>query len=233
MTFLSGLQLLTFGSQNIKVWQYHFERQRYTDCLFQELDVALPNEMKRAVTKRKAEFIAGRRAALHALRIEGCDCLELPIGEHRSPVWPEGWIGSISHTDDLAVATVSSLSDVSLVGLDVEELINENQVMSLMPMFVSPQEIKHLARTHLPIQWFVTLVFSAKESIFKAIYPHVKTYLEFRDSKLMSIDMDKGEAHFQLCERGEKVFGEALILCVYFFFKQGKAYTLVCEPRQV
>ncbi|MEZ8377509.1 4'-phosphopantetheinyl transferase [Vibrio splendidus] len=123
------------------------------------------------MTKRKAEFIAGRRAALHALRIEGCDCLELPIGEHRSPVWPEGWIGSISHTDDLAVATVSSLSDVSLVGLDVEELINENQVMSLMPMFVSPQEIKHLARTHLPIQWFVTLVFSAKESIFKAIYP--------------------------------------------------------------
>lgn len=230
MTFLADLQVRTLGTQ--KIWQRRFDVQAYTEVHPQTINIALPSEMRRAVPKRKAEFVAGRSVALEALQSAGCDCVELPIGEHRAPVWPEGWTGSISHTDGLALATISSSSEVSFLGLDVENLIAETQVESLMPMFVSSKEREQMPATSLSFQYFATLVFSAKESIFKAIYPYVRTYLEFSDSMLTGINMLKGEAYFKLCARGEAEFGEALELRVYFLFEEGKVYTLVCEHRK-
>ncbi|MCE2573303.1 4'-phosphopantetheinyl transferase family protein [Motilimonas eburnea] len=226
MTYLSEPQMLTLGGQTI--WQRRFEVLRYRDEHAKMLNVSLPNEVVRAVPKRKAEFVAGRALALAMLQHAGCPCTDIPIGEHRSPVWPQGWLGSISHTDDMAIAAIVPTSEVNLLGLDVENLIADSQVDSLMPLFVSPTEQALLADTGLSTQAFATLVFSAKESIFKAIYPRVKTYLEFSDAMLTAIDIAKGEAYFKLCAEGEARFGSALALKVNFLFEAGRVYTLVC-----
>lgn len=240
MSFLSELEVRTLGPHKLspqelgpqKIWQRRFDVKAYTDLAPQALNIVLPKEMARAVPKRKAEFVAGRTVAREALQSVGCNCAELPIGEHRAPIWPKGWIGSISHTDDMALATVGLTSEVSMLGLDVENLIEETQVDSLMPMFVSPIELDLLPATKLSRQAFTTLVFSAKESVFKAIYPYVKTYLEFTDSILIGIDMVRREAYFKLCAQGEAEFGQALELCVYFHFEGSKVYTLVCDHRK-
>ncbi|MBD1557622.1 4'-phosphopantetheinyl transferase superfamily protein [Vibrio sp. S9_S30] len=230
MSFLSELEIRTLGSQ--KIWQRRFDVNAYSDLHSQTLNVTLPHDMKRAVAKRKAEFVAGRTVARAALQSLGCTCVELPIGEHRAPVWPKGWIGSISHTDDMALAVVGLSGEVSMLGLDVENLIAETQLDSLMPMFVSAKELELLPTTTLSRQAFATLVFSAKESVFKAIYPYVKTYLEFTDSMLTRVDMTKGEAYFTLCAQGEAEFGDALALRVSFLFEDNKVYTLVCDHRK-
>ncbi|MCE0556855.1 4'-phosphopantetheinyl transferase superfamily protein [Motilimonas sp. E26] len=226
MTYMSELQVRTLAEQSL--WQCSFKVQAYRDEHAQLLNVTLPNALQHAVPKRKAEFVAGRAVALAALQSVGCDRVDIPIGEHRAPVWPHGWSGSISHTDELAIAIIRPSSKVSLLGVDVENLIAATQVGSLMPLFVSAKERKLLAATQLSLPAFATLIFSAKESIFKAVYPYVKTYLEFSDAMLIGVDMSKREAYFKLCARGEALFGSALTLSVHFLFEDGKVYTLVC-----
>lgn len=96
-----------------------------------------------------------------------------------------------------------------------------------MPIFVNAEELKLRPIKQLSTQVFATLVFSAKESVFKALYPHIRTYLEFSDSVLTGIDVAKGKAYLTLCAQGEATFGRALTMCVNFRFENNKVYTLV------
>lgn len=146
--------------------------------------------------------------------------------------WPKGYLGSISHTDNLALATVARDSEVSMLGLDVENLIDESQVQTLMPMFASDAEMDWQPTSGLTPQQFATLIFSAKESVFKAIYPYIKNYLEFSDSILRNVDVESGTLQLQLCNQAEKLFGEPLILKVYFTFEAESVFTLICDHRK-
>lgn len=225
MGYLSAPQMFRLGSTTL--WQCHFDKSAYSDSSPQMFNVELPSEMNNALLKRKAEFLAGRVVAFYALHHAGCACSTLPIGENRYPVWPEGWFGSISHTDDLAIATVSPSLEANLLGIDVENLIDEDQLETLMPIFVNAEELKLRPIKQLSTQAFATLVFSAKESIFKALYPHIRTYLEFSDSVLTGIDVAKGKVYLTLCAQGEAVYGRALSICVDFRFEKNRVYTLV------
>ncbi|KJY78338.1 4'-phosphopantetheinyl transferase family protein [Vibrio nigripulchritudo] len=230
MSFLAELQIRTLGP--VKIWQRQFDVSQYLDSHSSELAIELPQEMNRAVPKRKAEFTAGRVVAREALQDLGVTHTKLPIGEHRAPIWPKGYLGSISHTDNLALATVARDSEVSMLGLDVENLIDESQVQTLMPMFVSDAEMDWQQTSGLTPQQFATLIFSAKESAFKAIYPYVKNYLEFSDSILRNVDVESGTLQLQLCNQAEKLFGEPLILKVYFTFEAESVFTLICDHRK-
>ena len=52
-----------------------------------------------AVPKRRREFTAGRTAARRACARLGVWAGALPVAADRTPVWPEGVVGSISHSD--------------------------------------------------------------------------------------------------------------------------------------
>ena len=68
----------------------------------------LPTEIREAVAKRQREFLVGRYCAARALAHAGyLGDGWLPLGEDRLPVWPAGWIGSISHSRFGAVAVAT------------------------------------------------------------------------------------------------------------------------------
>ena len=71
--------------------------------------------------KRKREFRAGRAAARAAL--EACGLSPQPIlrDKARRPIWPPGFVGSISHTDHLAAAIAGDQSAFAGLGLDIVE----------------------------------------------------------------------------------------------------------------
>src|SRR6266478_8464453 len=46
---------------------------------------------------RKRELQSGRTYAKHALAMFGVHDVDLPVGSDRLPVWPAGFIGSITH----------------------------------------------------------------------------------------------------------------------------------------
>jgi 4'-phosphopantetheinyl transferase EntD len=73
---------------------------------------------------RQREFKNGRTYAKRALTAFGLPDAELPIGNNRAPIWPEGYIGSITHVrrgpDGVCAAAVARATDFVALGIDVE-----------------------------------------------------------------------------------------------------------------
>lgn len=113
--------------------------------------------------KRKAEHLAGRIAAVHALREFGLKTVP-GIGTQRQPVWPQGLFGSISHSASTALAVVSRQP----VGIDIEAIFTPQTATELASSIVTHAEKELLANSGLSIEQALTLAFSAKESAFKA-----------------------------------------------------------------
>lgn len=131
-----------------------------------------------AVASRRADFAAGRSAARAALAKLGVPAGPIPSGPRRAPRWPSGFVGSISHAAGWAVAAAAAAVDASAIGVDVE---------SARPL---PQDVRALVVTNGdalagPDELAATIAFSAKESVYKAIFPLCGWLLEFADVTLV------------------------------------------------
>jgi enterobactin synthetase component D len=148
--------------------------------------VRLPSALSGAVPKRRAEFLAGRICATLALRSAG---LPEVIGMNgRAPVWPAGAVGSISHTDNRVIATVSRT--LGGLGVDCETIMPPTQADNIQGMILTPFEA-NLRPDALPFAAFLTLVFSAKEALYKALSPRLDHVLEFLDVTLSGLSRDR------------------------------------------
>ena len=96
------------------------------------------------------------------------------------PLWPDGWIGSISHTDDIAAALVAPASAVSLLGLDIEAIMGADLAAGIAPEILP--ELSNLSETD------VTKGFSGKEALYKALYPLTGQFREFSAAEILQIN---------------------------------------------
>lgn len=143
----------------------------------------LPVELYRTSDKRKRDFLAGRHAARQALLLAGCaDAGPLKMGADRLPLWPTGWKGSISHSDGVAIAAVAPSTFCVALGIDIERIIGQGIVAEIQTEIGRAEEYEFLhdfdARTG------TTLLFSAKEAVYKALYPNVKKFVGFDGARL-------------------------------------------------
>lgn len=137
--------------------------------------------VSKAVPKRVNEFRAGRHCARHALRKLGIENFELLKGPNREPIWPKGVVGSISHSEKYAAAAVASSKMFKSLGIDIEGA--KPLADGLCHTIATPDEIRML--TTLPGEWpWDTLLFSAKESFYKAWFPLTRKVLEFHDVRV-------------------------------------------------
>lgn len=83
-----------------------------TPCLFSYYGIASPAQISNSVTKRKSEFLAGRYACKLCLSKIGSLTNSVSVGSNREPKWPTGYVGSITHSDQVAVAAVVESSEV-------------------------------------------------------------------------------------------------------------------------
>ncbi|WP_395305629.1 enterobactin synthase subunit EntD [Enterobacter sp. ECC-019] len=132
--------------------------------------------------KRKAEHLAGRIAAAHALP----DRTVPGIGPSGEPLWPEGVSGSITHCGTQAMALAVRHPD-ALVGIDCEAILPDPEAREIQDGIVDAQEAICLKRSGYPFALALTLAFSAKESLFKALYPRVKIYMGFECARVTEV----------------------------------------------
>ncbi|GGY14734.1 4'-phosphopantetheinyl transferase family protein [Paludibacterium paludis] len=157
----------------------------------------LPEALSGAVLKRRVEFAAGRWCAREALRRCGyTGTADLAVGRHRAPCWPGGYLGSISHCHGLAVAIAAPAGSLTGVGIDLELTMPADTARSIAPHIATARE-RELGAA-LGSEIWTTLVFSAKESLFKALYPTVGRYFEFLDAVAEDLDPDRGEISLRL-----------------------------------
>ena len=137
-----------------------------------------------AVAGRRREFVTARRCAREALERLGYRPAPIRPGPGRAPQWPPGAIGSITHCAGYRAAAVARRSGLAAIGIDAEP--HEPLPDGVAATVVGPAEVAVLAglsRTDPAVRWD-RLLFSAKESIYKAWYPLCGRWLGFDDVRL-------------------------------------------------
>jgi Phosphopantetheinyl transferase component of siderophore synthetase len=129
--------------------------------------------------KRKTEHLAGRIAAVHALREYGIKTVP-DIGAQRQPRWPHDLFGSISHSATTALAVVSTHP----VGLDIEAIFTQQTAVDLADGIIDNHEQPILHHSELPFPLALTLAFSAKESLYKAFSTQASGLPGFTSAKI-------------------------------------------------
>lgn len=142
----------------------------------------------RAIPKRRAEFAAGRRAARAALVALGMAETAIPAGAARQPLWPDGVAGAITHDRGLALAAVTREGGI---GIDLTEA-------AALPGDTRRTILPHAAEAGLdPLA--ARAGFSAKESLFKALFPVVGTHFGF-SAALVRPDPAAGRFEIELLD---------------------------------
>ncbi|GLK89392.1 4'-phosphopantetheinyl transferase family protein [Pseudomonas turukhanskensis] len=150
------------------------------------------------VAKRQAEFLAGRVCAREALRrLNGGDVVPA-VGADRAPQWPAGISGSITHGKNWAAAIVANSGDWRGLGLDVENLLSTDRAKRLQGEILTPVELRRASLLDLEqLALLVTLTFSLKESLFKALYPLTLKRFYFEHAEVLEWSTD-GTARLRL-----------------------------------
>lgn len=147
------------------------------------ISLDLPTDLTGAVAKRRSEFLAGRACAALALRQAG---LPESVGRQgRAPVWPVGAVGSITHSRDRAIAAVSTR--YRGVGIDCEAMVALDRATQLAAAIFSEAEAR-LRPEALSFGAFFTLVFSAKEALYKALSARLDRIPDFREVTLSGLE---------------------------------------------
>jgi 4'-phosphopantetheinyl transferase EntD len=146
----------------------------------------LPGELHyvaQARAKRLEEFAAGRACARLALAEFGVQGFALRAAADRQPLWPPGFVGSITHTTGLCAAAVASRTDVTALGLDSE--IVGAPTLDIWPTICREEELRWIESLPLTERSAaVTLLFSVKEAFYKCQYPLVSEWLDFHDLRV-------------------------------------------------
>lgn len=104
----------------------------------------------------------------------GLGSIEIPSGPDRAPVWPPGVVGSISHCENLAVAAVAARGAVLGLGVDCEVRLRVSRDLS-----PTTDERDGAGLPVDPAGEWLTAVFSAKEAVYKAVYPTMRRVIGF------------------------------------------------------
>ncbi|MCX4181064.1 enterobactin synthase subunit EntD [Enterobacter sp. HSTU-ASh6] len=176
-------------------------------------------ELANAGRKRKAEHLAGRIAAAHALP----DHTVPGIGPSGEPLWPEGISGSITHSGTQAMAVVVRHPDAR-VGIDCEAILPDREAREIQDGIIDAQEAMCLTRSGYPFALALTLTFSAKESLFKALFPQVKTFMDFDCARITRLD----ERTLTLAlTRSQAEFKENMLFTVHWLLNNDRVITLL------
>ncbi|MFD8544164.1 4'-phosphopantetheinyl transferase [Streptomyces sp. NPDC059649] len=163
-----------------------------------------------AVPKRQREFGTVRGCARAALSRLGIAPAPLLPGRDRAPEWPAGIVGAMTHCTGYRAAAVARQRDVLTVGLDAEPNlpVSDPGVMDLVTLPEERAQLRHLADLEPEIAWD-RLIFSAKESVYKAWYPLAHRWLGFEDA-LLTLDPTDATFTARLLVPGPLVNGTEL-----------------------
>ncbi len=193
-----------------------FEPERLLDDAFQRARVPPPAGLRSAIAKRRCEYLAGRVCAAAAGEALTGERLIPEAGQDRAPLWPAPLVGAITHSQGRAAALVGHRDQWRGLGLDYEAWLAPRRALRLAEEILTEEERGTLLGLDEAQQARrVTLTFSVKESVFKALYPLTGRRFYFQDAALdgenqirllttLSADWRQGKAlPFQWREEGD------------------------------
>ncbi|HCI75092.1 MULTISPECIES: 4'-phosphopantetheinyl transferase family protein [unclassified Psychrobacter] len=168
-----------------------YNSSHFNPSLYNELPFSEPNNIKQSINKRRAEFLAGRIVAAMALFKEGSPILSVTNGARREPICYSNYNVSITHTNEMSAAIAKKSSFIYGVGVDCEKIMSLKTAKNLSTAILCGNDRSFYHKDHISYEFFCTLVFSAKEALFKTIYSHIKCYVGFEAAMLTKVDYKK------------------------------------------
>jgi len=156
--------------------------------------VLFPTEqaiIERAVEKRRREFTTARACVREAFSQLGLPASAVTNGARGEPRWPSGVVGSITHCDGYRACALARSTDMATVGIDAEP--HAALPEGVLPEIAGAEELSWLSdrRCAVPGVHWDRLLFSAKESVYKAWFPIAKRWLGFKDA-VVTLDPSAG-----------------------------------------
>jgi enterobactin synthetase component D len=152
--------------------------------------IRLPRRLRIAARARQLEFLAGRACAARAIAqldaaLRGTVPRMLRSG---APGFPPGTTGSISHAAGFVTAAVASRSAIDAIGIDSELIAGVRRASRVAGRVATGLELRAaIESARIDRDTAVTLLFSAKESLFKALYSRVRRTFDFLDARVETI----------------------------------------------
>lgn len=131
----------------------------------------------RVTGRRRLDFYIGRLAAREALGAIGIENQPVPRGSAGQPIWPTGIVGSITHSEGVAVAVVLR-AVAGGVGVDLE--LRSSPLSRAAERLVLTRHEQRWIRFAGGAPWPLIL-FSAKEAAYKALPEELSLELGFQD----------------------------------------------------
>lgn len=150
-----------------------------------------PLKIAQARVERKNEYLCGRVLAQAVLNHHfGLDQLITSMHEPL-PIWPTHVLGSISHSKNKLIVALSN--NAVYLGIDIEHWVTSEFAQESAHLVLTPSEFdlwKSKACEFFDFAHYVSLIFSIKESLYKAIYPTAKQYIDFLEASIFDINFE-------------------------------------------
>ena len=177
-------------------------RYRYATTSLHQLNNLPPEKLPQVnfglSQNRNQEYLLGRLAIKDALGSLGYPPIWIerdPIT--KTPVWPEGITGSLSHSSGLALAVVGDSPPILGLGVDLERA-NRTIDLGIERHICTQNESDDLRSLHLENHAIrLLLTFSAKESLYKCFFGKIpRDLLRFKNVSL-KWESSKWTAHWK------------------------------------
>lgn len=151
----------------------------------------------KSIIKRRSEYSTGRWLARHLLSRFEVTNYELLPDPDRQPIWPDRLVGSITHSDAIAVVAVANKSLFSSLGIDIEK--KDRVSCELIPRLLTSFEQQRYADID------PTLIYSAKEACYKYLFPLLGHYVDYLDVEVV---LGPSDSSFALRDVGNSAVGQ-------------------------
>lgn len=169
--FIEKHQLLYDPATHLHLICCEYNQQNFDLDLYAKMSIEMPLFLKNLPKKRQSEYLAGRYAAKMALSLlRKKECLEqVTTGPHKEPVFPKDTNGALTHSHRIAVCAVMPSNSKSFLGVDIEPIITSEDLCVLQHRVYALEELKLLVNLGLSPELAATVLFSAKESLYKSL----------------------------------------------------------------
>lgn len=159
-----------------------------------------PLKIAQARVERKNEYLCGRVLAQAVLNHHFG--LDQPITSMHEPlpIWPTHVLGSISHSQNKLIVALSN--NAIYLGIDIEHWVTSEFAQESAHLILTPSEFdlwKGKAAEFFDFARYVSLIFSVKESLYKAVYPTAKQYIDFLEASIVDINFENQTLMLSFC----------------------------------